>query len=151
MAHSSFTPPPFPTSRPRRLRRDDYTRRLVQEHALSVNDLIYPVFVHEGSNLRQAVPSMPGVERLSVDLLIPVAKTCESLGIPYMALFPVIDAALKTPDGREATNPNGLVPRTVRAIKEACPNLGVLTDVALDPFTSHGQKKARPIGRAAKP
>lgn len=139
MAHSSFTPPPFPTSRPRRLRRDDYTRRLVQEHALSVNDLIYPVFVHEGSNLRQAVPSMPGVERLSVDLLIPVAKTCESLGIPYMALFPVIDAALKTPDGREATNPNGLVPRTVRAIKEACPNLGVLTDVALDPFTSHGQ------------
>ncbi|MGA0015170.1 MAG: porphobilinogen synthase [Burkholderiaceae bacterium] len=139
MAHSSFTPPPFPTSRPRRLRRDDYTRRLVQEHALSVNDLIYPVFVHEGSNLRQAVPSMPGVERLSVDLLIPVAKTCEWLGFPYMALFPVIDAALKTPDGREATNPNGLVPRTVRAIKEACPNLGVLTDVALDPFTSHGQ------------
>ena len=139
MAHSSFTPPPFPTSRPRRLRRDDYTRRLVQEHALSVNDLIYPVFVHEGSNLRQAVPSMPGVERLSVDLLMSAAKTCESLGIPYMALFPVIDAALKTPDGREATNPNGLVPRTVRAIKEACPNLGVLTDVALDPFTSHGQ------------
>ena len=139
MRRPTFTPPPFPVSRPRRLRRDDFTRRLVQEHTLSVNDLIYPVFVHEGHNLRQAVPSMPGVERLSVDLLLPVAKTCESLGIPYLALFPVIDAARKTPDGREATNPDGLVPRTVRAIKDACPNLGVLTDVALDPFTSHGQ------------
>jgi porphobilinogen synthase len=139
MRRPTFTPPPFPVSRPRRLRRDDFTRRLVQENALSVNDLIYPVFVHEGHNLRQAVPSMPGVERLSVDLLLPVAKACESLGIPYLALFPVIDAAHKTPDGSEATNPDGLVPRTVRAIKDACPNLGVLTDVALDPFTSHGQ------------
>ena len=130
---------PFPANRPRRLRRDDFTRRLVREHALSVNDLIYPVFVLEGENRREAVGSMPGVERLSLDLLLPVAEECVKLGIPVMALFPVISSHLKTPDGVEATNPNGLVPQVVRALKKHFPQLGVMTDVALDPFTSHGQ------------
>ena len=129
----------YPQTRLRRLRRDDYTRRLVREHALTVNDLIYPVFVHEGTNRREAVASMPGVERLSLDLLLEVAKECVDLGIPVMALFPVIDPALKTPDGREATNAKGLVPRVVRSLKDHFPELGVMTDVALDPFTSHGQ------------
>jgi len=130
---------PFPANRPRRLRRDDFTRRLVREHALSVNDLIYPVFVLEGENRREAVASMPGVERLSLDLLLPVAEQCVSLGIPVMALFPVIGSHLKTPDGVEATNPDGLVPQVVRELKKRFPELGVMTDVALDPFTSHGQ------------
>jgi porphobilinogen synthase len=121
------------------LRRDDFTRRLVREHALSVNDLIYPVFVLEGENRREAVGSMPGVERLSLDLLLPVAEQCVKLGIPVMALFPVISAHLKTPDGVEATNPDGLVPHVVRELKKRFPELGVMTDVALDPFTSHGQ------------
>jgi porphobilinogen synthase len=121
------------------LRRDDFTRRLVREHALSVNDLIYPVFVLEGENRREAVGSMPGVERLSLDLLLPVAEQCVKLGIPVMALFPVISAHLKTPDGVEATNPDGLVPHVVRELKKNFPELGVMTDVALDPFTSHGQ------------
>jgi porphobilinogen synthase len=125
--------------RPRRLRRDEFTRNLVREHALSVNDLIYPVFVLDGQNRREAVASMPGVERLSLDLLLPVAEECVKLGIPVMALFPVIDARLKTPDGREAHNPDGLVPRVVRGLKERFPELGVMTDVALDPYTSHGQ------------
>ncbi len=129
----------FPANRPRRLRRDDFTRRLVREHALSVNDLIYPVFVLEGENRREAVGSMPGVERLSLDLLLPVAEQCVKLGIPVMALFPVISAHLKTPDGIEATNPEGLVPHVVRELKKRFPELGVMTDVALDPFTSHGQ------------
>jgi porphobilinogen synthase len=129
----------FPANRPRRLRRDDFTRRLVREHALSVNDLIYPVFVLEGENRREAVGSMPGVERLSLDLLLPVAEQCVKLGIPVMALFPVISAHLKTPDGVEATNPEGLVPHVVRELKKNFPELGVMTDVALDPFTSHGQ------------
>ena len=129
----------FPANRPRRLRRDDFTRRLVREHALSVNDLIYPVFVLEGENRREAVGSMPGVERLSLDLLLPVAEQCVKLGIPVMALFPVISAHLKTPDGIEATNPEGLVPHVVRELKKHFPELGVMTDVALDPFTSHGQ------------
>jgi porphobilinogen synthase len=129
----------FPANRPRRLRRDDFTRRLVREHALSVNDLIYPVFVLEGENRREAVGSMPGVERLSLDLLLPVAEQCVKLGIPVMALFPVISAHLKTPDGVEATNPEGLVPHVVRELKKRFPELGVMTDVALDPFTSHGQ------------
>ncbi len=129
----------FPANRPRRLRRDDFTRRLVREHALSVNDLIYPVFVLEGENRREAVGSMPGVERLSLDLLLPVAEQCVKLGIPVMALFPVISAHLKTPDGVEATNPDGLVPHVVRELKKRFPELGVMTDVALDPFTSHGQ------------
>ena len=130
---------PFPMGRPRRLRRDEFTRNLVRENALTVNDLIYPVFVHEGTNRREAVASMPGVERLSLDLLLEVAKECVDLGIPVMALFPVIDASLKTPDGAEATNPDGLIPRVVRALKQNFPQLGVMTDVALDPYTSHGQ------------
>ncbi len=132
-------PAPFPASRPRRLRRDAYTRALVREHRLHANDLILPVFVHEGENRVEAVASMPGVSRLSLDRLIPVARECVELGIPVIALFPVIDPALKTPDGIEATNPDGLVPRVVRALKEQVPELGVLTDVALDPYTSHGQ------------
>jgi porphobilinogen synthase len=130
---------PYPHGRPRRLRRDDFTRNLVREHALSVNDLIYPVFVLEGTRQQQAVASMPGVERLSLDLLLPVAEDCVKLGIPVMALFPVIDASLKSPDGTEATNPEGLVPRVVRELKARFPQLGVMTDVALDPYTSHGQ------------
>jgi porphobilinogen synthase len=130
---------PFPANRPRRLRRDDFTRNLVREHALSVHDLIYPVFVLEGQHRREAVASMPGVERLSLDLLLPVAEQCVALGIPVMALFPVISTHLKTPDGIEATNPEGLVPQVVRELKKRFPELGVMTDVALDPFTSHGQ------------
>ena len=129
----------FPANRLRRLRRDEFTRNLVREHAVTAHDLIYPVFVLDGENRREVVKSMPGVERLSLDLLLPVAKECVKLGIPVMALFPVIDASLKTPDGREAFNPDGLVPRVVRALKQHCPELGVMTDVALDPFTSHGQ------------
>ncbi|GAB4396387.1 MAG: porphobilinogen synthase [Rhodoferax sp.] len=130
---------PYPMGRPRRLRRDAFTRNLVREHQLSAHDLIYPVFVVEGTGQREPVPSMPGVERLSLDLLLPVARECVALGIPVMALFPVIDNALKTPDGREALNPDGLIPRVVRALKAECPELGILCDVALDPFTSHGQ------------
>jgi porphobilinogen synthase len=133
------TPAPYPSSRPRRLRRDGFTRDLVREHRLSPADLIYPVFVLDGQNRREAVGSMPGVERLSLDLLLPVAEECVALGIPVMALFPVIDASLKTPDGKEAANPDGLVPRVVRELKKRFPQLGVMTDVALDPFTSHGQ------------
>ena len=133
------TPAPYPFSRPRRLRRDAFSRNLVREHSLSSHDLIYPVFVLDGQNRREAVGSMPGVERLSLDLLMPVAEDCVKLGIPALALFPVIDQSLKTPDGREATNPDGLVPRVVRALKQAFPELGVMTDVALDPYTSHGQ------------
>ena len=129
----------YPHSRPRRLRRDAFTRDLVREHEVTVRDLIYPVFVLDGEGRREAVGSMPGVERLSLDLLLPVAEDCVKLGIPCLALFPVIDASLKTPDGREATNPDGLVPRVVRALKSRFPELGVMTDVALDPFTSHGQ------------
>ncbi|OYU30246.1 MAG: delta-aminolevulinic acid dehydratase [Comamonadaceae bacterium PBBC2] len=130
---------PFPLSRPRRLRRDAFSRRLVREHALSVNDLIYPVFVLEGTHRREPVTSMPGVERLSLDLLLPVAQTCVNLGIPVMALFPVISGHLKTPDGIEATNPQGLIPQVVATLKQHFPALGIMTDVALDPYTSHGQ------------
>jgi len=130
---------PFPMGRPRRLRRDEFTRNLVREHALSVNDLIYPVFVLDGQNRHEAVASMPGVERLSLDLLLPVAEECVKLGIPAMALFPVIDPSLKSLDGKEAYNPEGLVPRVVRGLKERFPELGIMTDVALDPYTSHGQ------------
>jgi porphobilinogen synthase len=130
---------PYPHGRPRRLRRDDFTRNLVREHALTAHDLIYPVFVHEGRQRREAVASMPGVERLSLDLLLPVAEQCLALGIPALALFPVIDPSLKTPDGKEAWNADGLVPRVVRELKKQFPELGVMTDVALDPFTSHGQ------------
>jgi porphobilinogen synthase len=129
----------FPANRPRRLRRDAFTRALVREHRLDASDLILPVFVVDGVNKVHDVASMPGVQRLSLDRLMPVAEQCVSLGIPVMALFPVIDPALKTPDGKEALNPDGLVPRVVAALKKEFPQLGVMTDVALDPFTSHGQ------------
>jgi porphobilinogen synthase len=129
----------YPNNRPRRMRRDDFTRRLVRENHLRVDDLIYPVFVLDGEGRRETVSSMPGVERLSLDFLLPVAQECVDLGIPVMALFPVVDGALKTPDGREAFNPDGLIPRVVYALKDRFPNLGVMTDVALDPYTSHGQ------------
>ena len=129
----------FPSARPRRNRRDDFSRRLVRENVLTTNDLIYPVFVMEGQGVRQPVPSMPGVVRYSPDTLMDVAAECVELGIPVLAIFPVIDSALKTPDGVEATNPQGLVPRVVAALKQRFPELGVLTDVALDPYTSHGQ------------
>ena len=129
----------YPHHRPRRMRRDDFSRRLMRENLLSTNDLIYPVFIVEGSNVRQAVASMPGVERTSVDLLMKVAEQCVELGVPVISLFPAIEASLKTPDGREATNPEGLIPRAVRELKKNFPELGVLTDVALDPYTSHGQ------------
>jgi porphobilinogen synthase len=133
------TPPPFPASRPRRLRRDEFTRSLVREHRLHPSDLIYPVFVVAGRDQAIDVASMPGVQRLSLDRLLPVAEDCVKLGIPVLALFPVIEGGLKTEDGREATNPEGLVPTVVRELKKRFPELGVLTDVALDPFTSHGQ------------
>lgn len=129
----------FPAGRPRRLRRDDFTRRLVRENRLSADDFIYPVFVLQGQGRREAVPSMPGVERLSLDLLLPVAEECLALGIPALALFPVIDAGLKDAQGSEAANPEGLIPAAVRGLKARFPELGVMTDVALDPYTSHGQ------------
>lgn len=132
-------PASFPAARPRRLRRDDATRRLVREHALRADDLILPVFVLDGQGQTQDVASMPGVQRLSLDRLLPLAERCLTLGVPAMALFPVIDPALKTPDGREALNPEGLVPRVVRELKRRFPELALMTDVALDPFTSHGQ------------
>jgi porphobilinogen synthase len=131
--------PPYPTSRPRRLRRDEFSRAMVREHRLHASDFIFPVFVLAGQDQSYDVPSMPGVKRLSVDRLFPLAEECLSLGVPVMALFPVIDSALKTEDGREALNPEGLVPTAVRELKKRFPELGVLTDVALDPFTSHGQ------------
>ena len=130
---------PYPANRPRRLRRDAATRALVREHRLAPEDLILPVFVLDGTDRVQDVASMPGVQRMSVDRLFAVAEDCLRLGVPVLALFPVIDAELKTPDGAEATNPEGLVPRAVRALKARFPELAVLTDVALDPFTSHGQ------------
>ena len=129
----------FPEHRPRRMRRDDWSRRLMQENSVSANDLIYPVFLLEGQGKSEAVASMPGVNRVSLDLLLPVAQECVDLGIPVLALFPVIDASLKTPDGKEAFNPNGLIPNAVRELKKRFPNLGIMTDVALDPYTSHGQ------------
>lgn len=134
-----MTHAPYPRSRPRRLRRDSFTRNLVRENVLTPHDFIYPVFVLDGTNQRQPVASMPGVERLSVDLLMSVAEECVQLDIPVMALFPVIDPSLKTPGGQEALNPEGLVPRAVRELKKRFPDLGLMTDVALDPFTSHGQ------------
>ena len=134
-----ITPPPYPASRPRRLRRDAAIRALVRENRLAPEDLILPVFVLDGHGRSQDVASMPGVQRRSVDRLYAVAEDCVQLGVPVMALFPVIDPALKTPDGREATNPDGLVPRVVRELKSRFPQLAILTDVALDPYTSHGQ------------
>ncbi|WP_290873691.1 porphobilinogen synthase [Aquabacterium sp.] len=129
----------FPQHRPRRLRKDDFSRRLVREHTLTADDLIYPVFVLDQDDGTQDVGSMPGVARLGRGPLWAAAERCVELGVPVLALFPVIDASLKTPDGREATNPDGLVPRLVRELKQRFPELGVLTDVALDPYTSHGQ------------
>ncbi|WP_418318441.1 porphobilinogen synthase [Piscinibacter sakaiensis] len=134
-----YTPPPFPASRPRRLRRDPFTRDLVREHRLHAEDLILPVFVLDGHGIAQDVASMPGVQRVSLDRLLPIAEQCVELGIPVMALFPVIEPALKNENGDEACNANGLVPTVVREIKRRFPELGVMTDVALDPYTSHGQ------------
>lgn len=132
-------PSHFPSTRMRRMRRDDFSRRLMRENGLSADDLIYPVFVLDGPTRSEAVASMPGVNRVSLDLLLGVAEQAVALGVPALALFPVIDGALKTEDAAEAWNPDGLVPRTVRALKARFPELGVITDVALDPYTSHGQ------------
>ncbi len=129
----------FPAIRPRRMRRDDFSRRMMRETSLAADHFIYPVFVHEGSGKRHPVGSMPGVERHSIDLLFPVAERCLELGVPVLALFPVIDPAIKTPDGIVATDPDGLIPRAARELKKRFPELGLLADVALDPFTSHGQ------------
>jgi porphobilinogen synthase len=129
----------YPQRRMRRLRRDDFSRRLVRESRLTPDDLIYPVFVIEGRNTAQPVPSMPGVERLTLDRLLPVAERCIESRVPVMALFPAIEPNLKTPDGREAANPEGLIPRVAAALKKRFPELGVMADVALDPYTSHGQ------------
>ena len=129
----------FPWLRMRRMRRDDFSRRLMRENQLSADDFIYPVFVLEGENQCEAVPSMPGVNRLSIDLLLKEAKECVELGIPVMALFPVVGADKKSEDATEAFNPDGLAQRAVRALKAAHPELGIMTDVALDPFTTHGQ------------
>ena len=130
--------PSFPALRMRRLRRHDWSRRLVAESTLTPSDFIWPLFVIDGQNTRQPVASMPGVERLSVDLAVEAAKEARDLGIPVIALFPNTDPDLKTEDGREATNDNNLICRAVRAIKKAVPEIGVLCDVALDPYTSHG-------------
>jgi porphobilinogen synthase len=129
----------YPTRRMRRLRRDEFSRRMLCEHALTTNDLIYPVFVIDGRNREEAVPSMPGVTRLTLDRLLSVAEETLELRIPTLALFPAIDSTLKTPDGKEATNPGGLIPRIVAELKKRFPTLGIMTDVALDPYTSHGQ------------
>lgn len=138
MAHH-FSQTGFPFQRPRRLRKDSFSRNLVRENQLSVHDLIYPCFVLEGSNQRQAVDSMPGVERLSIDLLLKEAEIIHRLGVPAIALFPVTPLEAKSEDAREAYNPDGLAQRAVRALKAEFPELGVITDVALDPFTTHGQ------------
>ena len=129
----------FPQSRMRRLRANEFSRRLVRENTLSPADLIFPVFVVDGIDHREAIASMPGIERLSIDLLVTQAKIVQQLGIPAIALFPVIAAEQKTLLAEEAFNPDGLVQRAVRALKDALPELGVITDVALDPFTTHGQ------------
>jgi porphobilinogen synthase len=139
MTQQYFNFSAFPQQRPRRLRKDDFSRRLVREHQLTVDDLIYPCFVLEGKNQREKVTSMPGVERLSIDLLLQEAEIIHKLGIPMMALFPVTPLEQKSLDAAEAFNPDGLAQRAVRALKKAFPDLGVMTDVALDPFTTHGQ------------
>jgi len=136
---STSTSAQFPAIRMRRMRKDAFSRAMMQENIITPADLIYPVFIQEGQNLRTPVGSLPGVERLSIDQLLHVAEDTVALGIPVLALFPVIDVALKTPDGIEAINPDGLVPRAVAALKQRFPELGILTDVALDPYTSHGQ------------
>lgn len=129
----------YPSIRMRRMRRDEFSRRLMREHALTPADFIYPVFVLEGSNQREPVSSMPGIDRLSIDLLVREAREINALGIPAMALFPVTPPSAKSDDAAEAYNADGLAQRAVRALKEAVPELGVITDVALDPFTTHGQ------------
>ena len=134
-----YTPPPYPASRPRRLRRDQPTRALVAESRLHASDLILPVFVLDGKGMAQDVASMPGVQRLTLDRLLPVAEECVGRGIPVMALFPVLEPSLKSADGREALNPEGLIPRVVGELKRRFPELAVMTDVALDPYTTHGQ------------
>ncbi|ALK95390.1 delta-aminolevulinic acid dehydratase [Massilia sp. WF1] len=134
-----ITPSQYPAVRMRRMRRDPFSRALMRENTVTASDLIYPVFILDGQNQRQQVASMPGVERVSVDLLMKVAEECVSLGIPVLALFPMVDASLKTYDGVEATNPEGLIPRAVRELKRNFPQLGIMTDVALDPYTTHGQ------------
>ena len=131
--------PAFPRARMRRNRRHEWSRRLVAENVLTPDDFIWPVFIHEGDNSALDIPSMPGAQRLSIDLLVERAAEAAELGIPCIALFPAIDPALKTPDGDEATNPDNLICRAVRAVKANVPDIGVLCDVALDPFTSHGQ------------
>lgn len=132
-------PGKFPHSRMRRMRRDEFSRRLMRENVLTVNDLIWPVFVLEGENQREAISSMPGVERLSIDLLLQEAAQAVALGIPALALFPVTPQSAKSANAQEAWNPDGLAQRAVRALKAAFPALGVIADVALDPFTTHGQ------------
>jgi len=129
----------FPGVRMRRMRRAEFSRRLMRESVLRTDDLIYPVFVIDGKGRTEKVDSMPGVERVTLDRLLPVAEQCVKLDIPALALFPAIEPRLKTPDGREAFNPKGLIPRVIAALKKRFPELGVMTDVALDPYTSHGQ------------
>ncbi|MDB5925490.1 MAG: hemB [Betaproteobacteria bacterium] len=128
----------FPRVRMRRMRRDDFSRRLMREHVLTTNDLIYPVFIVEGKGRAEPIASMPGVLRYPLDRLLKLAEICVSLGIPALALFPAIDRKLKTADGREATNRRGLIPRAVAALKKRFPELGIITDAALDPYTTHG-------------
>jgi porphobilinogen synthase len=128
----------FPQRRMRRNRRDDFSRRLVRENRLCSDDLIYPVFVIDGKGRTEKIDSLPGVSRYTIDKLLPVAERCLALGIPALALFPAVERKLKTADGREAVNPRGLVPRTVIALKKRFPELGIITDVALDPYTTHG-------------
>ncbi len=129
----------FPVRRPRRLRRDAFSRDLVREYALTTKDFIYPVFVLDGEKREEAVPSLPDVRRRSIDGIVREAERCVRLGVPVMALFPVIDSSLKTEQAEEAWNPQGLIPRAVRQLKKEFPDLGIMTDVALDPYTSHGQ------------
>src|SRR5687767_8008868 len=129
----------FPRTRLRRMRRDEFSRRLMRESSLSADNLIYPMFVVEGSTRREPIASMPGIERVTLDELVREAEELAELRIPAIALFPVTAASAKSEDGREAWNPEGLAQRAVRAIKKAVPELGVITDVALDPFTTHGQ------------
>ena len=131
-------PGAYPRKRMRRMRRDEFSRRLQREHRLTTDDLIYPVFVIEGKNRAEPVPSLPGIKRYSIDRLLAHAEDCLKLGIPALAIFPSIASDLKTPDGREAVNPKGLVPRAVTALKKRLPELGVITDAALDPYTTHG-------------
>ena len=140
MPHTSFNcNTGFPKSRLRRMRRCEFSRRLMRESFLSVDDLVYPMFVRDGRNAREAVESMPGIERLSLDLLLREAQEIAELGLPAVALFPVTSVDKKTDDAREAYNPDGLIQRSAQRLKQEFPELGVITDVALDPFTSHGQ------------